>query len=90
MSEILEILRITARHPRAIIGGVIRSLRWPSAVTLHFEPRDLWVGVYWDVIVGLTGKWIALDVYVCIVPCAPILLTWGVPRDRRTADWSDL
>lgn len=35
-----------------------------------FEPRDLWVGVYWDRRPG------ELRVYVCLVPRLPLLLTF--------------
>jgi hypothetical protein len=44
------------------------AIRWltpRSAIALLFEPRDLWVGVYWETRHGL-------EVYVCIVPCFPI------------------
>jgi hypothetical protein len=85
----LLLVWIIACHPRAVIVGTIRALRWPS-VSVIVEPRDLWVGVYWDVVASLLGNPIALDVYVCVVPCLPIRLTWGVPKDRRTLDLSDL
>lgn len=75
-------------QPR-VAWAVLRSLRLPS-LNVIFEPRDLWIGVYWNPVESLMGNWIALDVYVCIVPCLPVVLTWGVPKDRRTADWSDL
>lgn len=39
-------------------------------VSLKFEPRDLWIGVYWN-----RPYW-GLEVYICIVPCLPIKLTW--------------
>ncbi len=87
MREGLELVRLLCQ-PR-VAWRVIRALRLPS-VRLIFEPRDLWIGVYWTPVVGLLGNLIALDVYVCIVPCLPVLLTWGVDRDRRTLDWSDL
>jgi len=38
-------------------------------IRLLFEPRDLWVGVYWD----LRPK--ELRIYVCFLPCLPILIT---------------
>lgn len=83
----LELLGLLIQ-PR-IAWRVIRALRLPT-VALIFEPRDLWLGIYWNPVESLMGNWIALDVYVCVLPCLPILLTWGVPRDRRTGNWSDL
>ena len=35
-----------------------------------FEPRDLWVGIFWD------KQKLFLTVYVCIVPMFPIILTF--------------
>jgi hypothetical protein len=39
-----------------------------------FEPRDLWVGLYWarpDV------NWShGVDIYVCIIPCLPLKVMW--------------
>ena len=34
------------------------------------DRRDAWIGVYWD------RSPRALFVYICIVPCFPIRLTW--------------
>ena len=41
-----------------------------TSVELLFEPRDVWVGLYWD-----TATYPALSVYVCLVPCFPLLFT---------------
>jgi hypothetical protein len=38
-------------------------------VRLLLEPRDLWVGIYW------TWAEEGLRIYVCLVPCLPILVT---------------
>jgi hypothetical protein len=58
------------RGPREQLRNVLPSL-W---LEFLFEPRDLWVGVYWtrpDV------SWNhALDIYVCVVPCFPLLVRW--------------
>lgn len=35
-----------------------------------WEPRDLWVGIYWDT----SGIW--LHIYVCIIPCLPLHVTF--------------
>lgn len=36
----------------------------------EFEPRDLWIGVYWTL---APNHW---HVYVCFVPCLPFHI-WG-------------
>ncbi len=47
-------------------------------VSLLAEPRDLWVGVYWNVTrpacTACTRHW-TLDVYVCVIPMLPIKVT---------------
>lgn len=52
------------------MAGKARWRRW--RVRLLFEPRDLWLGVFWDrrsgYAPGLNGLW----VYVCLFPCLPI------------------
>lgn len=37
--------------------------------------RDIWVGAYWDF--DRRGCVWRLRVYVCLLPCLPIRLTWG-------------
>jgi len=56
---------------------------WGLSGSLIFEPRDLWIGIYWD------GKKLGeydreLTIYVCLLPCLPIRLHYwryqeGVP-----------
>lgn len=43
-------------------------------IVLKVEPRDLWVGVFWD------RRTDGLHVYVCLVPC--IVLHALLPRWR--------
>lgn len=57
---------------------------------LKFEPRDLWVGVYWrrkqihlgdpPVIGKHDWEW---KVYVCLLPCFPIVFSWIQWRGSR-------
>jgi hypothetical protein len=54
-------------------------------ITLRFEPRDLWVGVFWDVRPASYGTAVGhvsadLHVYVCLVPCFPVhfIRAWRV------------
>jgi hypothetical protein len=42
-------------------------------VRLLWEPRDLWVGVYWTV--DREATYPRLRVYVCLLPTLPILVT---------------
>ena len=52
---------------------------------LYWEPRDIWVGVYWNVSRGPFGCYEArrpvvysqrFDVWVCLIPCVPLHLRW--------------
>lgn len=45
------------------------------AVSLLFEPRDLWIGVYWKIYDDNEHR-----VYVCLVPALPLLIQWWGPR----------
>jgi hypothetical protein len=47
-------------------------------IALLAEPRDLWVGLSWDF--ARRGRMWLLKVYVCIVPCLPVRLTFGWRR----------
>jgi hypothetical protein len=53
--------------------------RW--SIRMLWEPRDLWVGVYWT-----RPRPYALQVYVCLLPCVPILVTHVVAPRERQAD----
>lgn len=52
--------------------GWVQGFGWE--LSLVFEPRDLWVGLYWT--------WeteTMLNLYVCLLPMLPIRLTlWGL------------
>lgn len=55
------------------------ALRHRARVRVQFEPRDLWIGVYWD------KRVLLLNVYVCLLPMLPIRVqVWlGRPLPRR-------
>lgn len=60
---------------RVLIGGDGMPTR--LAVRLLWEPRDVWVGVFWTEADGL------LLVYICLVPCLPLVIC--VPRSRKAS-----
>ncbi len=66
-------------------------MRMPSTVSIRFVKQDCWIGAYWreswsHVMYGnppyrkvtADGRWGRdwLRVYICIVPCFPIVLEW--------------
>jgi hypothetical protein len=49
-----------------------------------FEPRDIWIGVYWNS--ERHGGWRELTVWVCLLPMLPIrVLFWK--RDSSPASF---
>jgi hypothetical protein len=48
-----------------MLGG---GVRW--SVALEWNPRDLWVGVYWSR--RVVGRAASLHAWVCVVPCLPV------------------
>ena len=40
-----------------------------------WEPRDLWIGVYWDRS-RLGDALQSVKVFICIIPCLPFRLHW--------------
>jgi len=41
-----------------------------------WEPRDIWIGVFWN---RTSGERLLNDyllIYVCIIPCLPIAIAW--------------
>ncbi len=55
---------------RTLAGFDVPVLR--MRVRLLFEPRDLWVGLFWN---ARTEK--HLEFYLCAVPCFPVRLELG-------------
>ena len=48
------------------------------SIHVRFVPRDLWIGVYvgpWERSVERAGDYRKRSVYVCLVPCLPIVIT---------------
>jgi hypothetical protein len=46
--------------------------RW--SIHAFFEPRDIWIGVYWTRDLSLSPAGTRLRVYICLLPCLPVLL----------------
>ena len=54
---------------------------WPGhGLTLYFEPRDVWVGLYWDV--AWEGRERNLYLYVCPVPL--LVVKWALVIGRAS------
>lgn len=68
------------RHPKGgksssfTLRYALRNIFGTTWHELHFEPRDLWIGVHWkrpDV------SWrFAIDIYVCVIPMLPYKFMW--------------
>lgn len=61
-------------------------------MTIKFEPRDLWIGIFWKRVARLTTLRTdrnIYEVYVCIVPMFPILfrIERPIPRSKRHLNW---
>lgn len=50
-------------------------------IRVKFEPRDLWIGVYWKTYNEGWSK--MLNVYICILPMLPICLTFEMESYLR-------
>lgn len=47
---------------------------------LKFEPRDLWIGVYWNPVSNLV--WRTLLIYICFLPT----IVWKIRIAKRRSD----
>lgn len=57
-----------------------RQSRWK--VSMKWEPRDLWIGIYWTIKEPRRGDprvlwWLGpryFHVFICLLPCLPIII----------------
>jgi hypothetical protein len=41
---------------------------------IWFEPRDIWMGIYWKQ-KNISGQMVITDVYICLLPMLPLLIS---------------
>lgn len=60
------------------VGWAVREKMWWVGerlhLSIHFDPRDLWIGMFWDHDLGDT------DVYICPIPCVVLHVLWQKNR----------
>jgi hypothetical protein len=68
----------------------IRSFRGRG---FEFEPRDLWIGVYWNCVARVPGDpndtyevYEVYEVWVCVIPTLPFLVLVGIERSQNSDD----
>jgi hypothetical protein len=47
-------------------------------MSIHFEPRDMWIGLFWTKtrVTTLVSDTETIRFYLCLAPCFPISWTW--------------
>lgn len=53
----------------------MKVLAASGRVALLWEPRDLWIGLYWTPRHAGEGWWV--DLYLCLLPCLPLRIKLG-------------
>lgn len=59
-------------YPRSDVGEWVETMPTKPRlnVSIKFEPRDLWIGVFWTRQGG--PAYYILDIYICLLPMLPI------------------
>jgi hypothetical protein len=52
------------------------------SIGFKFEPRDLWVGIYWTMSEDAWARF--LEIYVCIIPTLPLHVV--IERGKKNND----
>ena len=57
----------------------MRSLRIVDGTRIkaqfQWEPRDIWVGLFWRVRLSELERWKFLHLYICVIPFVPLHVT---------------
>jgi len=51
----------------------------------QFEPRDLWIGLFWRINREMPAPFYTLHFYICIIPIIPLHITILKRSDRKGA-----
>lgn len=55
-------------------------------INIYFEPRDLWIGVYWTRIELISELVDEFRIYICLIPRFPIRLVWLIDLLREPGE----
>jgi hypothetical protein len=77
-------MNVLRRRPKDVLAGdPVRRVQ----LALKREPRDLWIGVYWDrpmpLDMGYGFELRTLFVYLCVIPCLPLKFTFSRVKPER-------
>lgn len=45
-------------------------------IRLEFKLADMWVGLFWRRGWPMDGNGLQVDMWICLIPCLPIHVTW--------------
>ena len=59
---------------------------YKTGIRIEFQPRDLWIGLYWNSAISGALTTRMVDVYICVLPMLPIHFHYRGPlpeKDRQ-------